>query len=227
MQKTGSKATMSCQLVFEVVGQADEDIYASYIIRDEDYDTFIRAMMLQKKQFFLYSDEKERVKEQLAVPEELKHIIQVEVTDRYEEDMKLYQEAVAEKIGARTLITVTLLLISAVMLLFLLKARTQGRMELFTVYRLLGVPRSATLGILFQENMLLSMTAALPSALVTWGVVTVMNQLPSLEFSMVLSLKAALVSYGAVLMFHLLAALLPAIKLLRLPAAQLAAKFDF
>lgn len=227
MQETGSKATMSCGLVYETAGQVEEDIYAAYVIRDEDYDTFIRAMMLQKKQFFLYSEEKEKVKEQLVVPEELQGVIQVEVTDRYEEDMKLYQEAVAEKIGARTLITVTLLLISAVMLLFLLKARTQSRMELFTVYRLLGVPKSATIEILFLENLLLSLTAALPSALISWGVVTIMNQLPSLEFSMVLSLKAVLISYGAVLVFHLLAALLPAVKLLRLPAAQLAAKFDF
>ena len=81
-------------------------------------------------------------KEQLVVPEELRSIIQVEVTDRYEEDMKLYKEAVAEKIGART----------------------QSRMEWFTVYRLRGVPKSTTMGILFLENLLLSVMTALPSA---------------------------------------------------------------
>lgn len=212
-----------------VTGTVSEDIYASFVLRDDLAEAFMRDMIRTTRQFYVCSEEKEAVQEFLSreLPEELKKVIQVETRDVHTEYMEKYRAAVAEKLGARAIVTVTILLVSAIMLVYLLKARIQERLEFFTVYRLLGVPKGKTLWIIFLENICLSVTAALPAALLTYGIVTALNLLPSVEFSMVLPAWAVAVSYGAVLVFQLLAALLPAGRLLRYPPAQLASKYDF
>jgi len=69
--------------------------------------------------------------------------------------------------------------------------------------------------------------ASLPATLLTYGVITAMNLLPSLEFSMELPFAAVAVCYASVFVFHMLFALVPALRMLACPPAQLAAKFDF
>ena len=74
--------------------------------------------------------------------------------------------------------------------------------------------------------MILALRSILPAALLTWAGVAVMARLPSMEVSLRLPWYAALACALGLLGFHILAGLLPLQRLLKLPPARLAAKYD-
>lgn len=228
-QRVGGYISVAGRLRYRIAGLTDKDIYAKYVIADDQYEVIARAMVSTTRQFYICSEDKGAMKEFLRreLPQGLKGVIQLDVTDHYTDYMAAYQAAVAERLNARTIVTVTILLISAILLAFLLKARQQERMEFFAVYRMLGVPKGRTLAILALESLYLSAISSLPVVFATWGIITALTALPSLSFSMILPFGAAAFSYIAVLCFHLAASLVPAAHLLRIPPAQLAAKYDF
>jgi ABC-type antimicrobial peptide transport system permease subunit len=115
---------------------------------------------------------------------------------------------------------------SMVMVYLLLKVRVSERRGMIAVYRLLGIPGRRLLMIFAIETIMLSLGSALPAAAVTWLVLTIMTKLPSLAFEMILPVGAAAAAYGLLLGFHLVASLLPVGKLLKLPPAVLAARYD-
>lgn len=228
-QRVGGYINAAGRQRYRIAALIDKDIYAKYIIADDQYEVLARAMVSTTRQFYICSEDKGAMKEFLLqeLPQGLKGVIQVNVTDHYTDYMAAYQAAVAKRLNARTIVTATILLISAILLAFLLKARQQERMEFFAVYRMLGVPKSRTLAILALESISLSAISSLPVAFATWGIIMALTALPSLSFSMILPFGAAAFSYMAVLCFHLAASLIPAAHLLRIPPAQLAAKYDF
>lgn len=205
------------------------EIEAAYVIRDDVFEDYAKDMITVTQKMILYSEQKEQLKELLeeGVPEELENIVRFKVKDSYTEHMEEYRADMLERVGIRMIVTITILLVSAVMLIFLLKARIQERLEFFTVYRLLGVPKKAVRRILFLENAILSVSGSLPAALLTYGVITLLNLLPSVDLGMVLPFWAVLASYGGVFLIQILAVTIVANRLLRLPAARLAAKYDF
>lgn len=102
----------------------------------------------------------------------------------------------------------------------------QQRIGMMAVYQLLGIPKRKLLGIFALEGFLLALRGVLPVAFLTWSVVAVLNLLTDLGFSMILPWQAgALVCLG-VTGYYLLVSLLPVTRLLLLPPAKLAAKYD-
>lgn len=228
LQKAGGKTTLNNGWFCTIAGNAS-GIEASFVVRDDLYEAYVRDMIAGTKKMILYSEQKKEVKKLLeaGVPEELSNVIRLKVKDYHTEYMEEYQAAMLERVGVRTIVTVTILLVSAVMLLFLLKARIQERLEFFTVYRLLGVPKGKTRSILMLEGLALSVLASLPAALLTYGVITVLNILPSIDLGMVLPFWTVAAAYFGVLLLQMLGIVLTANGLLKLPPAQLAAKYDF
>lgn len=228
LQTAGNKTTLNNGW-FCTIKDSVEGIEASFVLRDDLYDAFVRDMIAGTKKMILCSEDKAEVKKLLeaGVPEELENVIRLKVKDYHTEYMEEYRAAMLERVGVRTIVTVTILLVSAVMLLFLLKARIQERLEFFTVYRLLGVPKGKTRSILLLEGLVLSVLASLPAALLTYGVITVLNILPSIDLGMVLPFWTAAAAYLGVLLLQLFGITVAANGLLKLPPAQLAAKYDF
>lgn len=95
------------------------------------------------------------------------------------------------------------------------------------VYRLLGIPKRKLAGIFAMESILSSLQTALPAAVVVWLVITILSRIEDLGLRLILPWQAAAAVYGGILVYHILAALLPLGRLLRLPPAQLAAKYDY
>ena len=60
----------------------------------------------------------------------------------------------------------------------------------------------------------------------TWGVVAVLTGVEDIAFAMVLPWQASLLCAAAIFGYHLLVSLIPLYRLLALPPAQLASKFD-
>lgn len=227
-QKVGSVYNINNHRGYRIAGLVEEDIYARLVVNDSQYEVLLKEMISSVRSFRLYTSDKETAKRLLTeLPDDLVGVIQVKVTDHYTDYMNSYRAAAAKRVNARVIITLTIMGIAAVMLFLLLKARVDERREMLGVYRLLGIPNRRTLSIFAMESVCLSLVSGLPAALLTWGVIKALTVMPSLSFAMILPLRAALIAYAAAFLLHMALSLLPAVRLLCLPPAVLAAKFDF
>ena len=161
-----------------------------------------------------------------TVPDSLEGRLKITVTDEYGSQMEAYQEAARIRANARSIVTLSILVLSAVMLYLLQRTRVQERMEMIAVYRLLGIPGRKLTAIFGLESLLLSLKTALPAALLTWAGAALLTRMESLGLSLTLPWPAVLICFAAITLFYLLASILPLARLLRLPPAQLAAKYD-
>ena len=131
------------------------------------------------------------------------------------------------KVNARTIVTATVILLSLVMLYLLCRAQVQERIGMLAVYRLLGIPKRKLAWIFAMESVITSLRTALPATLAVWVIVTLIGQIEALKLGLVLPIQIALAVFGGILVYHLVVSVLPLRRLLRLPPAQLAAKYDF
>ena len=207
----------------DVVKTADP---ALYIVSDSEMDRYIRHQCGSR--YYVYCQDKQAVKEVLKkLNEELNGTLIVDVVDDYSVAYESYMEASRMKVDARLVVTVTVLLLSMVMLYLLCRSQAQQRIGMMAVYRLLGIPKRKLAMIFAQEAVILSLSTALPVSAAAWLIITLLGKIESLDFAMILPWQAALTVYGLVLCYHMLVALLPLWKLLHMPPAQLAAKYDY
>lgn len=201
---------------------------AAIIVNDAAVDKILNAMIGVSAKFDIYCQDKAAMKNYLAqdLPENLDGQVLLTVTDANGSAWAYYETMSTMKADARTIVTVTVIILCMVMLYLLQRSCVQQRMGMMAVYRLLGIPRRKLLTIFSMESLLLSLLSVLPAALITWLVVEILNRLPSLDFSMVLTWQAALTVFAFITVYHLLASLVPVWRLLRLPPARLAGKYD-
>ena len=204
-----------------------KDCYGSVVVADGEIPAIILEMLTSR--FYLYCADKEAVLEVLrqSLPESLDGMLQVKIIDAYGEAWNSYNRASHLRADARTVLTVTVIVLAMVMLYLLRRSQVHQRIELLSVYRLLGIPKRKLSGILLLEGMLIFLYSSFPTAAVTWLVVTVLSAVEDLGFSMVLPGRAAVLVSLGILGYYLAVSLLPLWRLLRLPPAQLAAKYDF
>ena len=204
----------------------EADTYASLVIPDGETGALLRSMMTSA--FYLYCEDKQAVKDYMAgdLPEELEGRLIVRVTDQNSADWASYRSATQLRLDGRRIVTLTVILLCLVMLFLLQRAQVQERTGLAAVYRLLGIPGWRLGAIFALESLLLSLTSALPAGLVTWLAVAILSRMPSLEVPLLLPWYAAAAACLLLLVFHGAVSVFPLGRLLRLPPAKLAAKYD-
>ncbi len=217
---TNSKQAYTIRYTFEA------DTYASMVVADEYLENRLQSMLTNH--FYLYCEDKAAMKViASSLPEALENKLQVFVTDQYSNDWAQYRAATQTRLDARTVVTLTVILISLVMLYLLQRSRVHERIGMIGVYRLLGIPSGKLVQIFALESALTFCRSTLPAAALTWLVIAVLNALPSVQVSLQLPWYAAGGIALCIGLFHLLLSVLSLLRLLRLPPARLAAKFDF
>ena len=138
-----------------------------------------------------------------------------------------YLEASRLQVDARLIVTLTVISLSLVMLYLLCRSQAQDRIGMMAVYRLLGIPRRKLVGIFAVESILASVQTALPVAVLMHCAIAAVSSIEDLQLNLVLPWQATLAVFFATMLYSILAALLPLLRLLHMPPAQLAAKYDF
>lgn len=223
----GNRVSLKKDRDYEILDTVELESYATVVVADSEMDDVIRDMLTDR--FYLYCLDKAAVKAMLAqpMPEELAGLLQINVIDAYSKSWDAYNQASHLKADARTIVTVTVMVLAMVMLYLLRRTQVQQRIEMLAVYRLLGIPGRKLTEIFAMESCLSFLTSALPAAVVTWGAVTVLTGIEDLAFSLILPLGTAAVVTVGILIYHVLVSLIPLWRLLKLPPARLAAKYDF
>ena len=226
-RSVGQSMTVNKTRDYTIAGVVEMESYAAVVINDDEMEAFVRGMLTQR--FYLYCEDKAAVKAFVSqpMPDTLAEMLQVQVIDSYTNSWNSYNKASSLRADARTIVTVTVMALAAVMLYLLRRSQVHQRIELLAVYRLLGIPKGKLTLIFMLESGMSFLSSALPGAWVTWLVVTVLTRMEDLAFSMILPWSAVVWVTLAILGYHLLVSLLPLWRLLRLPPARLAAKYDF
>ena len=147
-------------------------------------------------------------------------------SDPYAEKYAVYAEAAHLRADGRTIVTATILLLCMVMLYLLCRAQVQERLGLIAVYRLLGIPKGKLHCIFMMEAVISAAVTVVPTALLSWLGVYVLARVPEIALNLILPWQAAAIVSAVLLGYYVLVSLLPLAQLLRLPPAQLAAKYD-
>lgn len=225
-RKVGGQYITASRRSFDIVGTIEEDTYAHIVVADEALDGLLRGMMAER--FYLWCTDKAAMKAFIAegLPEHLTDMLQIEVFDRHSQSMASYAAATQMKMDGRSIVTLSVIVLSLAMLCLLQRSRVTERIGLVAVYRLLGIPGRKLSAIFAIECLLMYLMSTLPAAVLTWAVVALMTAMPNAETSLLLPWYAAGTVSLAIFAFHLLVSLLPLAGLLRRPPAQLAAKYD-
>ncbi len=226
INRIGSPYRLTNRVDYKIIDAFKSDVYASAIVADEMLEKM--RWEITSNRFYLYCDDIQATKAQLRAgsPLETKGYLSVTMTDRYASTMAAYRKAATLQADARTIVTVTIIVLAMVMLYLLCRARAQQRLGMLAVYRLLGIPNWKLAAIFTLESLLSSLTTAAPTALLTWGVVQAAQLVPEWTVSMLLPWQAAVLTYLAIAVYHVLVTLLPLLRLLKIPPARLAAKYD-
>lgn len=225
--RIGSTYPTSAKPSFTIVGVSEADVYAAMAVADEEVDRLIFNMSRTVARLRLYCEDKEAVKAFLTTePEDGKGQLQVFVTDVHSEAWAAYRAATALRLGARQIVTFSVILLCMVMLYLLQRSRVQERVGMIAVYCLLGIPGRKLSVIFGLECVLMALVSTLPATALMWLGIRIVTALPSLDISLLLPWYAAGGVWLGILGFHLLSSLLPLWRLLRLPPARLAAQYD-
>lgn len=212
-------------VIKQVVNTGD---FARIVVADSVLEQFITDLC-DSGRYYLYCADKEAVKELIAqpLPEHLKDMLTIKVRDAHAEAWAEYREASNLRVDARTIVTVTVMVLSMVMLYLLCRSQAQERIGMMAVYRLLGIPGRKLAGIFAMESVMASAQTALPMTALTWFVLNVLTSVESWGIRLILPWYAALAVYAGILAYHLIVSMLPLLSLLKMPPAQLAAKYDY
>ena len=98
---------------------------------------------------------------------------------------------------------------------------------MMAVYRLLGLPGHKLAGIFAMESLMTSLQIAFPATAAVYLAVTLLPMSIETISSFVLPWHTALLVWIGITAYYLLVSLLPLVRLLKMPPAQLAAKYDY
>ena len=211
-----------------IAGVVEDNVWAKVIVSDATLDCMLESMGKGSYTMTLYCADKQAMKRYLSVglPSELNGLIKVNMIDAHGDAWNSYRRAATLRADARTIVTVTIITLCMVMLYLLQRSGVHQRIGMMAVYRLLGIPRRKLLIIFAVESILFSLTSVLPAAALSWVVIRILTILPSLEFSMILPPDVTAAVAGIIALYYLAVSLLPTVRLLRLPPARLASKYD-
>ena len=225
--KLGANYNLNCKRSYVIVRSIEEgDFFAKIVVADSQISEILLAMSPQR--FWIYCKDKGAMTAYLkSIPEQMGNTVTVTVKDDYSARMKEYRQASHLRADARTIVTATIMVLSMVMLYLLRRSQVYARIGMLSVYRLLGIPGRKICGIFAIESVFSTLVTALPAAAGTWLVITVLKLFPDIAPDLILPWQTALLVYAGITCFHLAVSLLPLLRLLKLPPARLAAKFDF
>lgn len=216
-------------MTYEVVGTVPDDYLTKpMVISDEDADAIKNEFMASKKTFYIYTDNKDAMikKVNRLLTDEVKEKVNVKATDARASQLKAAIAARDIKVNARMILTVTIFVVSLIILYFMMKASAINRVEDLAVYRLLGITKGSICLMFALEAAMFSCRTTLVGVAATTLVTKFLSSIPSLQISINYPWYMAALTFLALFLIHIVTGVLPIMRLLRLPPARLASKYD-
>lgn len=215
---------------YVVTGSFPAKYGVDYIISDDSCQFMAKTIIDRYKQCYIYieDDDVNRAMKSIrsAIPEETAQKLTVSIVNEYQDTIDTYNMERRQKIAARVLMMVTIGVITMVILYFMMKANAVSRMQDLGVYRMLGISKYSIIGMFAYENFLITTKTSLIGALLTVFISYIIAQVPTAGYEFYYPWYLFLATVLVIYLFNIFIGILPIQKMLRLPPAQLAAKYD-
>lgn len=176
---------------------------------------------------YIYTDNQSEVIETInALPEARSNKLVVKISNPHDIVLEEYKEVKAEQFNGRIIVTVTIFAVSMVILYFMMKANAVQRMQDLGVYRLIGISKASIIGLFAFENVVITTYTSLVGALLSTFATYLISSIPSLGIKINYPWYAFLLTVLFLYAANVVVGILPIRKILRLPPAQLASKYD-
>ena len=215
---------------YQVVGYFDIEEEADFIVPKEAVPYLENAIMDYYQSCYVYSDTEDiKGMEQKiwdAIPEKSREYLQVEVINEAEYVVSNYRQEKLEKLGGRMLVIITVFVISMAILYFIMKTNAEAKIQDLGVYRMFGISKRSIAGMFACESFIITSYTSLPGILITIFIGFVLARIEVLNISMTYPWYAVILTVLFFYAVNILVGIMPVCRLLRLPPAQLAAKYD-
>ena len=224
----GGKFSTMAGLEYEVAGNYPSEFPARFVIAEDNYSEILMTLIHNCRIFSVYTDDKEAVKHFIdELPEDYSNYMRISVEDRYSEQIATYEAARTQKLDARVIVTIMILLMSFVVLYISMKSNGIQSLNRICVYRILGVSKLSILWIYGIQIILLSIFTTVLGTLATAGVLLFVSNIPYLDINFVVTGASVIITGVTLLLVNLITGLLPITRFLRIPLAQLSTIYDF
>jgi ABC-type lipoprotein export system ATPase subunit len=234
VNRVGSNLDLATGLKFhirEVIEEIDPNlgIGVALIISDDDVEPFLKFAVETVSHFDLWCADRALVKSVIEgpVPKSLDGVITVEVKDTYYSEYSNFMAKRIRKTQTRTIIMGAAVLLCLVMLYVIQRFRVRDRLGMIGVYRLLGIPGRDSLAIFILESVVLTFKYVVPTVFLVWAAAAILPLTGIASFPISIPLWAPFAAIGVILVIELIVAVIAVARLLVMPPAKLAAKYDF
>jgi len=215
---------------YVVAGYYDMEIDADYIVPKEAVLYFDRAILNNSMACYAYAEAEDvqAMEEKIRdiIPEEVRKYLQLSIENEAERVISAYKKENQEKLQGRILTVFTIFIISMVILYFIMKANVVDRMGDLGVYRMLGISKRSIVGMFACENFMITSYTSVPGVLLISLIGFALSRIEALGVDMLYPWYAMVLTILFLYTANILVGILPVLRLLRMPPAQFAAKYD-
>ncbi len=216
---------------YSPVGYFSDDYDLNIIVSDDLYEQINVDVVMKTKKFDLYCENKQDAikfleKTNSELPEEFKNAVNIIITDSHTDLLNDYKEKMSETFSSRIVVTVSIFLVSMVILYFMMKSNAVSKITDLGVYRLLGISKNSIIGLFAIESLMITTYTSLIAVILTTVVTKFLGNIPSLGMTIIFPWYAFVGTVVFIYVANVIIGILPVIKLLKLPPAALAAKYD-
>lgn len=144
----------------------------------------------------------------------------------FDEKMVDYDALVAIKFDARIVVTITIFVISLFILYFTMKSNAMKLIYPIGVYRSIGISKLSIVWLFALELTIISLKTTLIGVFGTFFSLLFISTIPSLGMTVHISLLGSTALFLILLIFNLIIGIVPILKILILPPAQLTSRYD-
>lgn len=217
---------------FEVVGSFDDEYDFDIVVSEDAYEDIKLETIKKSDKFQVYSNDKKADKEYIRktileeLPQEFEENVNIVLTDTFEDSINAHKEKIKEKFDTRIIVTVAIFLVSMVILYFMMKSNAVSKITDLGVYRLLGISKNSIMGLFAIENLIITTYTSLIAVILTVVVTKFLGSIPSLGMTVVFPWYAFVGTLLFIYVANVIIGVMPVMRLLKLPPAKLASKYD-
>lgn len=217
--------------MYKVVGfyenKLAEEMNVEMVLADEAQKYIMPEIIANMGKCYIYAESETGMEEYLnAVSSKIGKALVVKLSNPYDTVMKEYRQDKGEQFRGRIIVTATIFVVSMIILYFMMKTNAVQRMQDLGVYRLIGISKTSILGLFAFENVIITSYTSLVGAVLATFATNLVSSIPSLD----VEINYPWYAFAATIIFlygiNVLIGIFPIRKILRLPPAQLAAKYD-
>lgn len=224
------EGVLSGKVHYVVVGYYDIEISEDYIVPQEAVPYYNRALLNNSTACYVYANAEnaEAVKDNIinVIPEEVREFLGIYIENEADEVISVYKEENKQKLQGRILVILTIFIISMIILYFVMKTNIIDRINDLGVYRMLGISKKNIVGMFACENFIITSYTSVPGVLCISFIGFFISRIESLGITIIYPWYAIALTILFFYMTNILVGILPVLRFLCLPPAQLAAKYD-